>query len=306
MHSTPTVIAIVGPTAIGKTAAAIRVAQALQTEIVSADSRQFYRETSIGTAKPTAEEQQAVRHHFIDFLSIHDDYSAGQFERDVLDFLDGWFTTHNSIVMAGGSGLYLNAVVKGLDELPADPNIRAALNKELELSGLDALKQRLAELDPIHFQAMDSNNPQRVIRALEVCLVSGTPYSELRKNATAKRSFRSLWLGLHAPREIVYERINQRVLQMVEAGLIEEARSLYPYRALNALNTVGYKELFAHFEGALSQAEAIAQIQQNTRNFAKRQMTWFKRLDEIHWFDYRNVERLVEFAVEQSNTDRGF
>lgn len=306
MPAQPTVIVIVGPTGIGKTAAAIRVAQALQTEIISSDSRQFFREMSIGTAKPTPQEQGAVRHHFIDFLSIHDDYSAGQFEREVLDFLNEWFKSHSTIVMAGGSGLYLNAVVKGFDELPADPDIRAALNKELELSGLDALKQRLAELDPVHFQAMDSNNPQRVIRALEVCLVAGTPYSELRKNATAKRNFRTLWIGLNAPREIVYERINQRVLQMVEAGLIEEARSLYPYHSLNALNTVGYKELFAHFDGTLEEAEAIAEIQKNTRNFAKRQMTWFKRIDEIHWFDYREIDRLVAFAVEQSCSDEGF
>ena len=300
MHHKPTVIALVGPTAIGKTAAAIRVAQTLKTEIVSADSRQFYREMSIGTAKPTAEEQTAARHHFVDFLSIHDDYSAGHFERDVLAFLDQWFANHSTIVLAGGSGLYLNAVVDGFDPLPANPAIREALNQDLINEGLPALQARLEALDPVHVRTMDIHNPQRVIRALEVCLTSGKPYSEQRNRETAERSFNTVWVGIHAPRELMYERINARVERMVADGLIDEARDLYPFRALNALNTVGYKELFAHFDGQISEAEAIAQIQQNTRNFAKRQMTWFRKQTNIHWFDYREIDRLVAFAVEQS------
>lgn len=300
MHPKPTVIALVGPTAIGKTAAAIRVANALKTEIISADSRQFYREMSIGTAKPTASEQAAAKHHFIDFLSINDDYSAGHFERDAIQFLGDWFTHHSSIVIAGGSGLYLKAVANGFDPLPADPAIREALNQRLINEGLEPLQAQLRELDPDHFAAMDIHNPQRVIRALEVCLASGRAYSQQRSRQTAERNFRTVWIGINAPREDLYNRINQRVNAMVANGLIDETRRLYPRRALNALNTVGYKELFAHFDGELTQDQAIALIQQNTRNFAKRQMTWFRKQPDIVWFDYRNIDALVAYAVEQS------
>jgi len=303
MPKIPTVIALVGPTAIGKTAAAIRMAQALKTDVVSADSRQFYREMSIGTAKPTREEQAEATHHFVDFLSIHQEYSAGHYERDVIDFLDGWLANNPSIVLAGGSGLYLNAVVNGFDELPANPVIREALNKQLHEEGLPALQAQLAQCDPEHYHRMDIHNPQRVIRALEVCLTTGTPYSQLRTQSATERNFRTVWVGLTAPRELMYQRINQRVERMVENGLIDEARGLYPHRSLNALNTVGYKELFAHFDGDLSEAEAIALIQQNTRNFAKRQVTWFKRQSSIVWFDFREVDSLIAYAVEQSVND---
>lgn len=300
MSKTPTVVALVGATAIGKTAAAIRLAQALNTVVVSADSRQFYREMSIGTAKPTHEEQAAAKHHFVDFLSIHQDYSAGQFERDVLAFFDGWFANNPSIVLAGGSGLYLNAVVHGFDDLPANPAIREALNKQLHNEGLPVLQAQLSASDPEHYSRIDIQNPQRVIRALEVCLTTGKPYSQQRKQSAPERTFNTLWVGISAPREIIYDRINRRVDCMVENGLIEEARSLYAHRSLNALNTVGYKELFAHFDGDLSQAQAIAQIQQNTRNFAKRQVTWFKRQNNIEWFDFREIDALIAYAVEQS------
>lgn len=299
MADQPTLIVLAGPTAIGKTAASIRLAQALTTEIISSDSRQFYRELAIGTAKPTAEEQSQVRHHFIDSLSIHDAYSAGDYERDVLNFLNDYFKTHRTIVMTGGSGLFIKAVTKGFDDLPSDIGVRAALMKQLENEGIEVLQNELKERDPKHFGAMDIHNPQRLVRALEVCRISGRPFSAFRQDAAQARPFKTLFVGLTADRDVLYDRINRRVDEMVANGLEAEARSVYAHRELNALNTVGYKEWFAHFDGDLNRETTIEKIKQHTRNFAKRQMTWFRKNTDIHWFAYTAVDDMIAFVREQ-------
>lgn len=305
MPTKPTAIFLVGPTAIGKTATAIRLAKALNTEIISADSRQFYKEMSIGTAKPTAEEQSQVKHHFIDSIGIESIYSAGAYERDVLEFLNGFFKTRPQIVITGGSGLYLDAIAKGLDDLPSDPEIRNLLNRQFQSEGIEGFQEELRRLDPEFFEQIDRYNPQRVIRALEVCRCSGKPYSAFRQDGHKSRQFTPLWLGITADRHVLYERINQRVDVMVEQGLIEEVERLLPYRQLNALNTVGYKELFAYFDGELTRDEAISKIKQHTRNFAKRQMTWFKKHTDIRWFDYNQTQDLIAYASEQCSASRG-
>lgn len=298
-NTRPLLLVIVGPTAVGKTAAAIDLAKHHGLEIVSADSRQLYRNTAIGTAHPTVEEQQAAKHHFIDFLDISTPYSSGDFERDVISFLDKHFENHNAAIMTGGSGLYVNAVLHGFDALPSDPTIREALIKELEENGIEALQEELKERDPVHFGEMDIHNHQRLIRALEVCRTSGNAYSELRKNTNKIRKFRYAIAGITCEREEMYQRINMRVDQMVAAGLVEEARLLHPHRGANALNTVGYKELFEHFDGKISLEESIELIKQHTRNFAKRQMTWFKKQSDITWFDRRDKEALLAWSDEQ-------
>lgn len=303
--SRPLAIFLVGPTAIGKTATAIRLAKALKTEIISADSRQFFTEMSIGTAKPSELERAEVKHHFIDFISIKKTYSAGDFERDALHFLHEFFRTNDRVVITGGSGLYLNAIAHGFDELPADPEMRRSLIERFEQNGLSELQEDLEKRDPEIAGIIDMQNPQRVIRALEVCLLSDIPYSALRQDAQHQRTFDAIWVGLTADREVLYHRINQRVDGMIEDGLIEEAKSLYPHRSLNALNTVGYKELFSHFDGASSQEEAIEAIKKNTRNFAKRQMTWFRKNQEIHWFDYKETDQLIDFVREQCHQKQG-
>ena len=290
-----TLITIVGPTAIGKTAFSVKLAKEYKTEIISADSRQFFKEMSIGTAKPTKEEMDGVTHHFVDCLSIEEFYTAGKFENDVIAKLEELFQTHDTVVMTGGSGLYVNAVWSGIDEMPGDAEIRAKLNEELKEHGLRFLQQKLKKLDYDHFRVMDKRNPQRVIRAIEVCLASGKKYSELRFKKPKERDFNIVKIGLTADRELMYDRINQRVDQMVENGLIEEVKSLLPRRELNALNTVGYKELFAHFDEETTLDFAIEKIKQNTRNFAKRQLTWFKKDKETKWFDISEMDKISDF-----------
>ena len=297
----PLLVILVGPTAIGKTKVAIELAQKLDTEIISADSRQFYQETSIGTAKPTLEEREAVVHHFVDFLSIHDEYSAGDFEREVIEQLEESFESNPVMIMTGGSGLFIQAVTHGFDPLPSDASIREQLNAQLKESGIQSLQEALKEKDPEHFAEMDIHNPQRLIRALEVCLASGEKYSKLRKKEAKTRPFDMLIVGLNTDREVLYDRINQRVDEMIQNGLIEEAEQLNEYKDLNALNTVGYKELFRHFEGHTSQEEAIEEIKKNTRNFAKRQLTWFNKNKEIKWFDLKESDRLIDWVMEQIN-----
>ncbi len=303
--SRPLAIFLIGPTAIGKTATAIRLAKALKTEIISADSRQFFTEMSIGTAKPNELERAEVKHHFIDFISIQKTYSAGDFERDALRFLDEFFKTNDRVVITGGSGLYLNALAQGLDELPADPEMRRSLIERFEQNGLSELQEELQKRDPKIVDVIDMQNPQRVIRALEVCLLSDIPFSALRQDAHRQRPFDAIWVGLKADRVVLYQRINQRVDRMVEEGLLDEAKSLYPHRSLNALNTVGYKELFSHFDGSSAKEDAIENIKKNTRNFAKRQLTWFRKNPEIHWFDYLETDRLIDFVREQCSQKQG-
>ncbi|MCP1994551.1 tRNA (adenosine(37)-N6)-dimethylallyltransferase MiaA [Flavobacterium sp. HSC-61S13] len=279
-------ITVVGPTAIGKTALAIAIAKHFNCEIISCDSRQFYQEMTIGTAVPSLEELAAAPHHFIQDKSIFNPYSVGDFERDALLKLDQLFTQNPIQVMVGGSGLFVNAVLNGLDEFPEiNPEIREKLNQQLEEQGLESLQTLLLELDPIHYKKVALQNPQRLIRALEVCIGSGQPYSSFLKQKENTRNFTPIIIGLEADRQELYSRINQRVELMMEQGLVDEARQLYPHQSLNALQTVGYRELFSFFNDEISLEFAQAEIQKNTRRFAKRQLTWFKKLDAVNWFD---------------------
>jgi len=282
-----TLIAIVGPTAIGKTTRAIGVAKHFNTEIVSTDSRQFYKEMQIGTAVPTEQELSAAKHHFIQNLSIFDSYSVGQFEREGVQKLKEIFIKKDIAVAVGGSGLYMDALTKGLDYFPkTEERIRNDLNQILEEKGIHVLKTKLKALDPVYYNIVDLDNPHRLIRALEICISSGKPYSSFLNKRSGKRDFKTLLLGINANREIIYERINKRVDAMVEAGLIEEAKKLYPHRELNALQTVGYRELFMYFEKKLSLPHAIEEIKKNTRRFAKRQLTWYRKNEDVIWLDY--------------------
>lgn len=291
-------IAIVGPTAIGKTSLSIALAKHFGTEIISADSRQFFKEMTIGTAKPLAEEMDGVKHHFVDCISIEDKYTAGQFEKDALETIENIFKTNDVAVLVGGSGLYVNAVLDGIDEIPSDIKIREELNAKLKEEGIRPLQLMLRDLDHIHFRKMDIRNPQRLIRALEVCLVTGEPYSQLRKNSAKERDFNIIKIGLTADRETIYDRINQRVDIMVKEGLVEEVKNLVAHKELNALQTVGYRELFDFFEGTKTEEEAVDKIKQNTRNFAKRQLTWFKRDLTTKWFDISEKDAVEPFVAK--------
>lgn len=289
-------ITVVGPTAIGKTALSIALAKHFKTEILSSDSRQFYKEMNIGTAVPTQEELRAVKHHFIQHISIHDDYSVGHFERDAIHKLDELFERHHVAVMVGGSGLYTDAVLYGLDNFPSvPPQVRKDLKNQLKEEGITALQDRLATLDPVTHENIDLENHQRLIRALEICIGTGQPFSSFQKKNKPKRNFVPIKIGLTADREIIYDRINKRVDAMMENGLVEEAKRLFKLKNLNALQTVGYKELFSHFMGERPLDIAIAEIKKNTRRFAKRQLTWYRKDTEIIWFDYtEKTEKIVE------------
>src|ERR1700743_2953776 len=281
---TKTLIVIAGPTAVGKTAIAIELAQLLNTEIISADSRQFYREMAIGTAKPTDEELAAAKHHFVNSHSITGSFNVGDFEKQSLQLLDELFKTHDKVIMAGGSGLFIQAVTQGFDELPvADTAVRERLNHDLSEKGIAFLRDQLKTADPDYYNQVDLNNPQRLIRAMEVFEATGRPFSSYRKAVVNKRPFNCIKIGLDMPRDVLYQRINQRVDIMIEQGLIEEVKALLPYRHLNALNTVGYSELFDYFDSKTDLNTAVELIKQNTRRFAKRQLTWFRKDKEIKW-----------------------
>jgi tRNA dimethylallyltransferase len=291
-------IVIAGATAIGKTALAIQLAQHFQTDILSADSRQFFKEMSIGTAKPSAEELAAAPHHFIGQISVHDYYSVGDYERDALAKLDTIFEEKDVAIMVGGSGLYINAVCKGLDVFPDVPDIiREDLQVLYEEKGIFALQQELAASDPIYYSEADINNPHRLLRALGVCRASGAAYSSFKKMGTIQRSFSITYILLDAPRAVLYERINQRVHTMMAAGLLKEAQQLYPLRHLNALQTVGYQELFDYFEGKITLEKATELIQQHTRNYAKRQVTWFNKGTEWQKFSPNDVQGIIDYVV---------
>lgn len=291
-----TLIAIVGPTAIGKTALSIKIAQAYQTAIISADSRQFYREMSIGTAKPTNAELAAAPHYFINSLHIDDPYSAGDFERDALITINKLFGEKDVVVMVGGSGLFVNAVCDGLDDLPkARQGIREKLNQRYQAEGLATLQQQLKQIDPDYFREVDIQNPQRVIRALEVYESTGKPFSFYRKKSQSKRPFRILKIGLNDDRAVLYNRINNRVEDMMQAGLLDEVKQLFPKRHLPPLLTVGYAELFDYLEGKYDLSEAVEKIKQHTRQYAKRQITWFKKDKDTHWFKPQDEVHLFDF-----------
>lgn len=295
------VITIVGPTAIGKTALSIKLAQHFNSEIISADSRQFFKEMAIGTAVPSKEELNAAPHHFIQHKSIKEHFSVGDFERDAISKIEELHQKNSIVVMAGGSGLYVKAVTNGLDYFPeVDPTIRTTLNLQFENDGLIPLQERLKSLDLDAFNTIAIDNPKRVIRALEICIGTGKPYSSFLTNSEKNRAFKTIKIGLNADRPIIYDRINQRVDLMIENGLLEEAEALLPYKDLNALNTVGYKELFAYFKGESTLDFAISEIKKNTRRFAKRQLTWFRKDDSITWFDYEtDVENIIEYLNSQ-------
>ncbi len=293
------IIAIVGPTAIGKTTRAISLAQHFGTEIISADSRQFYREMEVGTAVPTDFELSQAKHHFIQHISIHDSYSVGDFERDANLVLKKVFKNNDIVVLVGGSGLYVDAVLYGLDNFPeVDPSIRKNLNSVFKKDGIAFLQQRLKQLDPEYYDKVDVENPHRLIRALEVCISSGRPYSSFLGSKKNKHGSPYILLGLSAEREEIYNRINERVDVMMKNGLFEEAKRLFAYRHLNALNTVGYKELFAHFEGEITLEEAVEEIKKNTRRFAKRQLTWYRKNQEVQWIDHNLSEEEFIDTVE--------
>lgn len=292
-----TLLIICGPTASGKTALAIQLAKYYKTDIISADSRQFYREMCIGTAKPTDDELAAVKHHFINSHSITENFTIGDFEKECLALLTKLFKHHDIVVMAGGSGLYIKGVCEGFDALPvADAAIRNWLNSELKAHGIATLQEKLKIVDPVYYEMVDLNNPQRIIRALEVFESSGKPFSSFHSASKANRPFKIIKIGLNWPREILYERINARVDIMTAQGLAEEAESLLPYRHLNALNTVGYSELFDHFDGKTDLESAIKSIKQNTRRFAKRQLTWFRKDKQIIWVNVDKVNSINSLA----------
>jgi len=281
-------ITIIGATAIGKTALSIEIAKYFKTAIISCDSRQFYKEMNIGTAVPSSEELDAVPHHFIQNRSIFEDYSVGQFEKDALKKLDELFKENNAVVMVGGSGLYTNAVIEGLDYFPeVKPEIRIQLNKQIENGELKILQNKLKELDIESYNTIEIENPHRLVRALEICIGTGKTYSSFKNKSKENRNFIPIKIGLEAPREIMYQRINKRVDIMMDEGLLDEAKKLYPYKNLNALQTVGYQELFNYLDGNWTLEFAIQEIKKNTRRFAKRQVTWNKKDATINWFNFQ-------------------
>ncbi|MFB9864344.1 tRNA (adenosine(37)-N6)-dimethylallyltransferase MiaA [Rufibacter immobilis] len=294
-------IVVVGPTAVGKTDFCVQLAKHFGTQILSMDSRQFFRELSIGTAKPTPEEQAGVVHHFIDSHSILEEYNAGAFEEDALALLQDLFQEHETVIATGGSGLYVRALCEGLDEMPEIlPGIREELTERLTEEGLPALAEQLKALDPTYAQQVDVQNPQRVIRALEICLSSGQPYSSFRMKSTEReRNFQIIKIGLNRDRQELYDRIDRRMDQMLEQGLLEEVKQLLPYRQHQALQTVGYTELFHYLDGAYPYEEAVRLLKRNSRRYAKRQLTWFNRDPQIQWFHPSQYEQVVLYIQQQ-------
>ncbi len=283
-----TLIVIVGPTAIGKTSLSLTLAKYFDCEIVSADSRQFYKEMSIGTAVPSLDELKQVRHHFIQHKSIKELYTVGDFEKDALERLNTLFTNNTYAILVGGSGLYIDAVTKGLDSFPeVDIEIREKLKSTYKNSGIESLQNKLKILDPNYYNQVDLQNTHRVMRALEVCLSSGKPYSSFLTTPKKNRPFDIIKIGITADRQVIYDRINERVDMMIEKGLVNEVKNLYKDRSLNALNTVGYKEIFNYLDGTWDLNFTISEIKKNTRRFAKRQLTWFRKDPDIKWFDYK-------------------
>jgi tRNA dimethylallyltransferase len=292
-------ITVIGPTAIGKTALSIRLAQHLKCEIVSCDSRQFFKEMRIGTAVPEPDELAAAPHHFIHNKSIFDNYTVGDFEKEAVAKLDELFETNNFAVLVGGSGLYVDAVLKGFDDFPdVAESVRTALVEAYEADGISYLQNELQKYDPDYFAMVDTENPQRMMRALEVCVSTGQPYSTFLKQKKNTRNFIPVIIGLEAERQTIYDRINHRVDLMMQAGLLEEAQKLYPDKKLNALQTVGYRELFAYFDGESTLDFAVEEIKKNTRRFAKRQLTWFKRTENARWFDYKDDPQNIIQYIE--------
>ena len=295
--STKRLLVVVGPTGCGKTDLSIRLAQHYGAPILSTDSRQFYRGMPIGTAQPTAEQLQAAEHHFIASHDITEELSCGTYENLALERLETLFERHDRVIAVGGSGLYVRALCEGMDDLPpTDAALRQTLTERLQHEGLESLAEQLRRLDPTYYAAVDRRNPARVLRAVEVCLQTGRPFSELRTGKRRSRNFQIIKIGITLPREELYERIDRRVDAMIEAGLEAEVRALEAYRTCNSLQTVGYRELFDYFDGRTTRDEAIELIKRNSRRYAKRQLTWFRRDPEIHWFAPDETEAIIACA----------
>jgi tRNA dimethylallyltransferase len=289
-------VVIAGPTGIGKTHAAIKIARHFNTEIVSADSRQIFRELTIGTAVPTHEELLAVPHHFIHSHSITNNYNASRYEEEAIHLLEKLFAKHRVVLLVGGSMLYIDAVCKGIDQMPdADPELRKNLKKQLENDGLESLRIQLKKLDPDYYSEVDLKNPARIIHALEISLMTGKPYSSFRSNPQKKRPFSIIKIALDCDRQELHQRINSRVDKMVQAGLEEEARSFYSQKNLNSLNTVGYREFFACFDGEISKEKAVELIKRNSRRYARKQLTWFRKDKEMNWYAPNQTEEIITF-----------
>ena len=293
-----TLIVVVGPTAIGKTALGIQLATHFNTEIISADSRQFFKEMAIGTAVPDQKELIAAKHHCIQHISIHQKYSVGDFEKEALSIASTIFEKKDYAIMVGGSGLYVDAICKGLDVFPeVTPAVKAKVSEIFETQGLEAIVAILKEKDPVYYHKVTLQNPQRVIRAVEVCLTSDKPFSSFLNKEKGNRPFNIIKLGLNADRQIIYERINKRVDLMMDKGLLQEAKSVFPQKHLNALNTVGYKELFRFFEGEWDLDFAVSEIKKNTRRFAKRQLTWYRKDEAVKWFNFEiDIEEVISYV----------
>jgi len=294
-----TLVVLLGPTGVGKTDLSINIAKYLNTYILSSDSRQFYKELRIGTAVPSAKQLGAVPHYFIHNLSLHDYFNVSMYEQSILKKLKEVFQEKDTAMLVGGSGMYIDVVCNGIDELPdVDPELRAQLQQEYEENGLESIRAKLKLLDPIFYDQVDLMNYKRVLKAVEVCLQTGKPYSSLRTQVKVERDFDIVKIGLNRDREELYERINLRVDQMIDEGLVEEARKVYPHKGINALNTVGYKELFEAFDGNISEEKAIELIKRNSRRYAKRQLTWWGRDKEINWFNPNDEDKIFEFLKE--------
>lgn len=296
MTNTKHLVVIAGPTGSGKTDLSIRVARYYHCPIISTDSRQFYRGIPIGTAQPTAEELQMAEHHFIADRELKDDFNSGAYETEALSRLEELFQKHDIVVAVGGSGLYIKALCEGMDDLPeVDPRLREELNTRCKAEGVEALAEELRSLDPDFYEVVDRKNPARVVRALEVCISTGKTYSSLRSGVKRQRPFNIIKIAVSMDREVLYERIDLRVDKMVQAGLYDEALKVYPLRELNALQTVGYREWFDHFDGKISREEAIELIKRNSRRYAKRQLTWFRADKDFEWFEPSETEKILEY-----------
>jgi len=290
-------IVVLGPTASGKTELGVKLAEKLNTEIISADSRQIYKELKIGSAPPDADQLNRIKHHFVGHKSIHDYFNASMFEMDVLSILPGLFEKYDEALLVGGSGMYIDAVCSGIDDIPTvDPLIRQKLQEQYQNEGIESLRIQLKMLDPKYYDMVDLRNPNRILKGLEISIMTSKPYSSFLTRKKKSRDFSILKIGINLNRDELYVRINKRVDQMMDQGLLEEARNLYPLKELNALNTVGYKELFSYFDGSISLVEAVELIKRNTRRFAKRQVTWFQRDSEITWFNPKKENEILEFV----------